>query len=175
MVYGKPHRRGGPDPNNMISFTISVDSLISPAQICEGIFDVEKWSDFTGYGPLPGIKQVIMKSHGNSIIGTEFFVENTDGSKHKESVQSFDPGKCLVMKMSDFTPPLKNLATHFIERWDFADEDQKYRMTRTFELYPKNALATIPLWLISWLLKKAVARHTHQITNPLTASLQESD
>ncbi len=151
----------------MITFSVSAQSSLSPEEICEGIFDVDKWSSFTGYGPLPGIKKVTMESPENSIIGTEFHVENTDGSKHRETILSFDPGKCLVMKMSGFAPPLKHMATHFIERWEFAGAHPSYQITRTFELYPKNALASFPLWLISRLLKRAVARHTHQIANPL--------
>jgi hypothetical protein len=150
----------------MITFTVGADSSISPEQICKEIFDVDRWSDFKGYGFLPGIAKVTMKSPANSIVGTEFYVENTDGSKHKETVQSFNPGKCLIMKMSYFTFPVKNIATHFIERWDFANTNSGYRINRTFELYPKNAFASLPLWLISRLLKQAVARHTHQIANP---------
>jgi len=147
----------------MITFSVSADTAISPEQICEGIFDVDRWSCFAGYGPLPGIRRATMKSPPNSVVGTEFYVENTDGSKHMERVELFEPGKCLVMKMSDFTPPLKHLATHFIERWEFAGSHPKYGITRTFELYPKNALASVLLWLIARLLKLAVAKHTHQI------------
>lgn len=153
----------------MITFTVAADSLISPEQICEEIFDVDRWSCFKGYVPLPGIAKVTMKSPANSIVGTEFYVENTDGSKHKETVQSFNAGKCLIIKMSDFTSPIKNIATHFIERWDFVDTTSGYRINRTLELYQKNAFASLPLWLISRLLKKAVARHTHQIANPKQA------
>jgi hypothetical protein len=153
----------------MITFTVAADSSISPEQICKEIFDVDRWSSFKGYGVLPGISKVIMRSPTNSIVGTEFYVENTDGSKHKETVQSFNTGKCLIMKMSDFTSPIKNITTHFIERWDFADTTSGYRINRTLELYPKNAFASLPLCLISWLLKKAVARHTHQIANPKQA------
>jgi hypothetical protein len=150
----------------MITFTVSADSSISPEQICEEIFNVDRWSGFKGYGPLPGIAKVTMKSPANSIVGTEFYVENTDGSKHKETVQSLSAGNYLIMKISDFTAPVKNIATHFIERWDFTDTNSGYRINRTLELYPKNAFAALPLWLISWLLKKAIARHTHQIANP---------
>jgi hypothetical protein len=150
----------------MITFSVTAETILPPEQICDGMFDVEKWSSFTGYGPLPGIRQVTMLSPENSRVGTEFHVENTDGSRHKETVLSFDPGRCIVMKMADFSPPLRHLATHFIERWDFAALHPEYRITRTFELFPKNALAAVPLWLIARLLKKAVARHTHQLANP---------
>ncbi|AFY91685.1 SRPBCC family protein [Chamaesiphon minutus] len=153
----------------MITFTVAADSSISPEQICKEIFDVDRWSSFKGYGVLPGIAKVTMKSPANSIVGTEFYVENTDGSKHKETVQSFNVGKCLIIKMSDFTSPIKNIATHFIERWDFENTNSGYRVHRTFELHPKNAFASLPLWLISWLIKQAVAVHTRQIANPKQA------
>jgi hypothetical protein len=151
---------------NMITFAITTNSSVSPAEICEGIFDVEKWTGFTGYGPLPGIRKVTKSSRQGAHVGTVFNVENTDGSKHTETVQAFDSGKRLVMKMDGFSSPLSRMTTHFIERWDFAGGDPNCHITRTFELYPKSTFATIPLWLISRLLKKAVERHTRQITNP---------
>jgi hypothetical protein len=56
---------------NMITFTVAADSSISPEQICEEIFDVDRWSSFKGYGVLPGIAKVTMKSPANSIVETQ--------------------------------------------------------------------------------------------------------
>jgi hypothetical protein len=153
-------------PMTMITFSVVTESSISPQEICEGIFDVDRWSSFTGYGPLPGIKRVTMTSPANAAIGTVFHVENTDGSKHQETVLSLDPGKSLIMKMDAFGPPLIHLATHFIEHWEFLAKPPSHQITRTFELHPTNALAALPLWLIARLLKRAVVRHTHQIAHP---------
>jgi hypothetical protein len=150
----------------MITFTITANSSISPEQICEGIFDVDQWVSFVGYGPLPGIRKVTKESPLTTPVGTIFYVENTDGSKHKETVQSFNPGKQIIMRMDDFSQPLCSLVTHFVERWDFADTHPDCRITRIFELYPKNIFASVPVWLISRLLKKAVENHTKQLANP---------
>jgi hypothetical protein len=153
----------------MITFTITANSSVSPQEICEGIFDVEKWTGFVGYGPLPGIRKVTKTSSPGALVGTVFHVVNMDGSEHQETVQELEPGIRIVMRMENFSEPLRRITTHFIERWDFADTHPNYRITRTFELYPKSIFAFIPLWLISHLLKKAVERHTYQITNPKRA------
>jgi hypothetical protein len=148
----------------MITFSITVASTVSPEKICEGILDVNSWTSFEGYGPLPGIRKVTKESPLNTLIGTIFYVENTDGSKHREIISDFIHSRSITMKMDSFAPPLSNLATHFVERWEFSDSHPTCRITRKFELYPKSRLSTIPLWIISRLLKKAVVRHTYQIT-----------
>lgn len=150
----------------MITFSITVESTVTPEAICENLFDVAQWTSFHGYGPVPGIVKATTKAPGNPIVGTVIDVENRDGSRHIETIESFDPGISLVMRISDFTPPLRNLATHFIERWDFSMGDVTYRIKRTFELYPKSALTSPLLWLLSRFLQKAVKIHTYQLANP---------
>lgn len=150
----------------MISFRIEEKSSVSPREICEGIFDVSKWNSFEGYGPLPGIRNVSMESPRESEVGTVFHVENTDGSRHRETIESYEPERSVVIRMDAFTPPLSKLASHFIERWSFDGTDPDFRVIRTFDLYPKSALSAVPLWIISRLLKRAVVRHTLKITAP---------
>jgi hypothetical protein len=148
----------------MITFSIDVTSTVSPDEILEGIFDVDKWTSFAGYGPLPGIRKVIKESPMNAPLGTVFYVENTDGSQHRETVMDIDPSRSITMKIDDFAPPLSSLATHFVERWDFCDFDTSHRIIRTFELHSTTRFSTIPLWAISHLLRKAVKRHTDYVT-----------
>ena len=152
--------------NVKITFSITLESTRTPEAICWDIFDFEQWSSFEGYGPVPAIRKATGKASQSSIIGTEVYVENMDGSQHVETIESFEAYTSLVMRISDFSSPLRYLATHFIERWDLSQRPATYRVTRTFELYPRNALAFPLLWIVSRFLSKAVEIHTRHVANP---------
>ena len=66
-------------------------------------------------------------------------------------------------QMKEFSPPLSRLATGFEESWAFERVGNATRVTRTFELHPKSAFARPALWLISLLLRRAIARHLRQM------------
>ena len=152
----------------MISFSIEANSSLLPEQMCKEFFDVDNWGSFKGYGPLPGVKYATKEAHDTE-IGTIFTVENTDGSKHKEVVEAYTPGKRIVVRMDGFSPPLRNIATHFIEIWEFEETGMGCRLTRSFELYSRNWVSAFPLWIISHMLKRAVEKHTNIITKPKNA------
>jgi hypothetical protein len=65
--------------------------------------------------------------------------------------------------MGDFSPPLSRLATGFDETWEFTSAGSMTRAVRSFELHPKSAWSRPALWIISVLLKRAIARHMRQI------------
>ena len=65
--------------------------------------------------------------------------------------------------MKDFSRPLARLASRFEETWDFELCDGGTKVVRSFELYAKSAFARPLLWMISSLLKKAIARHLEQM------------
>jgi hypothetical protein len=153
----------------MIAFSVERKTSLAPEEICNDIFDVDNWSSFVGYGPIPGIARATMNAPERSIIGRKICVENTDGSKHVETIISYVPQECLVMRIAEFSPPLQNLATHFIERWNFSGSHPQYHIVRRFELYPKSKWMALPLWMISLILKVAVARHTDQLANQTNA------
>ncbi len=153
----------------MIAFSIRASCSLPPEQICKAFFDADSWSSFVGYGPLPGVKRAVKEAPHDAKVGTIFYVENTDGSTHKETVEAYDPGKRIAIRMDCFSPPLRSMATHFTECWEFAESDAGCQLIRTFELHPTNKLSTVPLWIISRLLKKAVEIHTSHVTNPKNA------
>ena len=65
--------------------------------------------------------------------------------------------------MGDFSPPLSRLATGFEETWDFRCIGPDTRVVRTFELHATSRATRPLLWLISLLLKRAIARHLRQM------------
>ena len=65
--------------------------------------------------------------------------------------------------MGEFSPPLSRLATGFEETWDFRCIGPDTRVVRTFELHATSRATRPLLWLISLLLKRAIARHLRQM------------
>jgi len=136
---------------------------LTPEQIAGQMLDLPNWMDFTGYGVLPGIKAAVFEVRTPNVVGTRIKVMNTDGSSHVEEIVEWEPDRRLRLDMKDFSPPLSRLATGFVETWDFERLGDGTRVVRSFTLHPKSFFARSILWLISFLLKRAVARHLRQM------------
>jgi hypothetical protein len=98
------------------------------------------------------------------LVGTRILVQNTDGSRHVEDILVWQPGQHVVMKLHEFTAPLSNIATYFVEDWTFAPSAGGTQMTRRFEMHPKRAGGRPMLWVISLLLRRAVGHHLRLMT-----------
>jgi hypothetical protein len=116
-----------------------------------------------GYGPLPGIRAAEFEVRTANVVGSRIRVTNTDGSSHIEEIVEWQPNLRVGIEMKDFSPPLSRLATRFMETWDFVRLDGGTRATRSFELYAKSAPTRPVLWLISLLLRRAIARQLRQM------------
>jgi len=146
-----------------ITFSCEVTVPLAPEQIAAQILDLAQWTEFKGYGVLPGIKSAEFEVRTLSIVGTRIRVTNTDGSSHVEKIVKWEPDRLLRLDMEQFSPPLSRLATHFVETWAFERIDAQTRAIRSFEWHAKSAIAKPILWLISILLKRAIARHLRQM------------
>ncbi|MEZ4869449.1 MAG: hypothetical protein R3C14_49455 [Caldilineaceae bacterium] len=131
--------------------------------IAANIADLSRWSEFSGYGVLPGIANAEYVVRTNDMLGSCVRVHNTDGSQHLEEFCVWDlglrPGPQIVIKLHEFSPPLNRLATHFIEAWQFETHNSATLVRRSFQLFPKQPLTRPCLWLIALLFKRAIARH----------------
>ena len=72
-------------------------------------------------------------------------------------------GPAIRLHMQEFSPPLSRLATGFNETWEFSRIGRDTRVVRSFELHATSRVTRPLLWLISILLKKAIARHLRQM------------
>ena len=149
-----------------ITFACSDEVPLTSQAILEQILNVQNWPRFRGYGPLPGIRQATIIQQPAEIVGTRFEVISDDGSTHTEEIVAWHPGKMLHTKMSNFSKPLSRLSTHFDEIWTFDEHQGTTLLTRTFQLHPKSLLTRPLLWLISWLLRPAIVKHTQQMKAP---------
>ena len=146
-----------------ITFSCEQTLALAPEDIARQILDVTKWPDFHGYGPLPGIKSAEFEVRTPKIVGSRIRVTNTDGSKHVEEIVEWQPDHQLQLHMKDFSPPLSRLATRIEETWEFERFGNETKVTRSFQMHAKYALARPFLWVISILLKKAIARHLREM------------
>lgn len=142
-----------------ITFSCTETLPLAPEGIAGQILDLANWTGFTGYGPLPGIKAAAFEARTPGVVGTRIKVTNTDGSGHVEEIVEWEPERRLRLDLKDFSPPLSRLATGFGEVWEFERLGGGTRVTRSFEMHATSGLARPVLWLISFVLKRAVARH----------------
>ena len=146
-----------------ITFSCTETIPLAPEEIAGQILDLANWTDFTGYGVLPGIKAAAFETCTPGVVGTRIKVTNSDRSSHVEEIVEWEPDRRLRLDMKDFSPPLSRLATGFVETWEFERLDNGTRVVRSFEMHPKSFITRPVLWLISFLLKRAVARHLCQM------------
>jgi len=146
-----------------ITFACEDTLPLAPEDIARQILDLTKWPDFHGYGPIPGIKTAVFDVHTPGVIGTRIRVTNLDGSSHIEEIVEWQLDRRVRLEFKEFSPPLSRLARMFEKIWDFERVDGKTRVTRTFRLHPKSMLARCLLWMISFLLKRAIARHMREM------------
>ena len=89
-----------------ITFACKKTLPLAPEEIANQILDVEKWPEFQGYGPIPGIKTAEFEIRTANIVGSRIRVTNLDGSTHVEEIVEWQPDQRLQHQMHDFSPPL---------------------------------------------------------------------
>ena len=152
-----------PTGRRPVRFQCRAELQRPPREIAEKILDVAHWTEFEGYGVLPGIQEAVIETQPPDIVGTRFRVKNTDGSSHVEEIVEWDPERRVRLHMSDFSPPLSRMASGFDELWEFEVVDEKTRIVRSFALHPKTVATRPLLWGISFLLRGAIRHHLRQM------------
>ena len=146
-----------------ITFSCEETLLLAPEEIARQILDLSKWPDFHGYGPIPGIRTAVFDVQRPGVVGTRIRVTNLDGSRHVEEIVEWQPDRHVRLEFKEFSPPLSRLATTFEEIWDFERMDGRTKVIRSFRLHAKSRLARCLLWMMSFLLKRAIARHLREM------------
>lgn len=148
-----------------IRFHCSAALPATPERISALILDVANWPRFQGYGPLPGIRAAEFLVRTPEVVGSRIRVSNTDGSSHVEEIVAWRPDREVQLKFQEFSPPVSRLATHFLETWELQAAGSETLVKRSFELHPRSVLTMPLLWLISWLLQRAIAKNLADIRN----------
>lgn len=147
-----------------IQIQIHGSTTKSPQEICAALLDTERWADFGGYSFLPGIKHASFETRTPEVTGSKIKVQNTDGSSHTEEILEWDVQKKVVLKFQEFTPPLKNFASHFIETWEFETTATGTLTTRSMVMHPIGVGGWLILLPISRLMKKAFEKNASQFS-----------
>jgi hypothetical protein len=145
-----------------IRFTCRARVPLAPEEIARRILDVAEWRRFRGYGPLPGIEEAVFENLAPQVVGSRIRVKNADGSRHLEEIVEWRPDRRLRLHMHEFSPPLSRLATSFDETWDLERAGNETNVVRSFELHARSNWTRPILWMISFLLKRAIARHLRE-------------
>jgi hypothetical protein len=82
---------------------------------------------------------------------------------HIEEIVEWQPNHRLRLQMQEFSLPLSRLATGFEETWAFQRTDNGTYVTRSFRLHAKSVLARLLLRVISFFLRRAIARHLREL------------
>lgn len=135
----------------------------SPQAISNQIADVEKWKEFKGHGFLPGIADAVFDPKTPEMVGSKIWVKNTDGSQHVEEILLWKGDREILMKLHEFSPPLKGIASHFMEHWKLEKGDGGTRVERAFELHPRSIFTQPFLWIISLFFRKAIDKHLDEM------------
>jgi hypothetical protein len=146
-------------------FTCTKTLPLAPHEIANQILNIEKWPDFRGYGPIPGIKTAEFESRTANVVGSRIRVTNLDGSTHIEEIVQWFPDRRLQLQMKEFSSPLSHLATSFLETWELQQMGSNTKAMRSFEMNAKSTAAWPVLWLFSFVLKRAIDQHMTDLSN----------
>ena len=146
-----------------IRFVCHATVPLSGTEIMGRMLEMNYWSEFPGYGPLPGIERAEFDTRTEDVVGSRIRVTNQDGSTHVEQIVAWDLGEHVKLVMQDFTAPLSLLAESIEETWDFETAGGESHVVRTFTLSPRCWCTYPAVWLISRLLKRAADRHLEQM------------
>jgi hypothetical protein len=146
-----------------ITFTCEETLPLAPEDIARQILDLTKWPGFQGYWPIPGIKIAEFDVQTPGIVGSRFRVTNLDGSSHVEEIIEWQPDHRIRLQMKEFSAPLSRWATEFEETWEFQRTGNETHVTRSFRLHAKSVSARLLLWVLSFFLKWAIARHLREM------------
>jgi hypothetical protein len=147
-----------------ITFSCEQTLPLAAEDITRQMLDLSKWPGFHGYGPIPGIKAAVFEVRTPEVVGTRIRVTNGDGSSHVEEIVEWQPHRRVVLHFQEFAPPLSRLATGMEETWEFRAVAGGTHVTRSFVMHPKSAMTRMLLWAISFLLKRAIARHLREMS-----------
>jgi hypothetical protein len=146
-----------------ITFACHETLLLAPEEIAEQILDMTRWPEFRGWGPVPGIRSAEFETRTPNVVGSRIRVTNLDGSTHVEEIVEWQPDRRIQLRMGNFSKPLSYLATGVVESWEFERLGDGTKAIRTFEMNAWSALTKPALWLLSFFLKRAIARHLRDL------------
>ncbi len=142
-----------------VVLSVSRSIAAPPDAVHAHLSDLSNLTDFTGYGPIPGIRAARWEGDGQARVGAIRRVENTDGSTHREELVCWDPS-VIEDRIFDFESPLRHFVREIRDRFELAPAEVGTRLDRRFVVELESPLAYPLARLIGALfLRPALRRH----------------
>ena len=106
----------------------------------------------TGYGPLPAVTGTADRSGPWDIPGSHRTVLLADGGSSHEQVTHYRLGSHFAYRVSEFTNPVRFLASHARGEWTFEAVPGGTRVVWTYTFVARSRAAALPLAAVSQLL-----------------------
>lgn len=139
----------------MLGFETRLETREPPEAVFDRIADLDQWSTFRGWGPMPGITRAELVEGTAVAAGALVRVTNSDGSVHHERFEVFDRGRALRIRM-ELGPPAGWFLAGIVETLAPGPDGV---LVRRFELTPRSWLTLPMVWLIRGMLRRAVLAH----------------
>ena len=103
----------------------------------------ENFTSFTGFGPIPGIREALYETPGNPRLGSVRRIVKTDGTAHREEITVFEPPVRHVSRITGIAPPFSWLVSSGEDDWLFAADGSGTLVTRRFSFELTTPLAVL--------------------------------
>jgi hypothetical protein len=128
----------------------------------EAAFDftnrAENFRSFTGFGPIPGIREASYVTPGEPRLGSLRRIVKTDGTEHSEEITVFEPPARHTSRIRGLGPPFSWLVREGEDDWVFTPERGGTRVDRTFVFTLTSPLAAPVAQLVLHTLMRAAIR-----------------
>lgn len=147
-----------------VTIVESVTLPIEPGETYDFFTSPEAYRMFTGFGPIPGIREVVWEQGEAAALGSIGRVHNTDGSTHRERVTQAERGRAYDLAIDEISSAFRHMVARIEEhtRFEPANADGSHtRITRTFRFHARSVAFLPVLQLISKFFRGAVVKN-HQ-------------
>lgn len=115
-----------------IGITRTLDFRRSPEEVFDFTNAAENLTSFSGYGPIPGIREARYRGGMPPQLGAIREVIKTDGTVHVEEITRFERPVRHISRITGLSPPFSWLVRSGEDDWMFHREGGITRVTRTF-------------------------------------------
>lgn len=119
--------------------------------------DAASLVSFTGYGPIPGIREAKYITPGPVGVGSRRAVAKLDGTTHLEEITDFVQDRRHATRISGLEGPIALLVRGLEDVWEFDPAGAGTRITRTFVVDARTLAVPVAMLLVPF-LRRAMRR-----------------
>ena len=138
-----------------------VELPLSPEQTYDFLVSPNAYKLFTGWGPIPGIREVVWEKGSSTEEGSVGTVHSTDGSTHTETIVEAVRPTRYAARIDGFNSAFRFLTSGARETWDMSATSNGTLVERCFVFTLRSPV----LWPVGALLGRffrAAVRRNHE-------------